>query len=223
MDAIQEVYKQGRFNKVRLNLIVLYISGSYLSQFGVSNFTAEEFQEIYDYAKSKSYVLPTVYQVNYNLVARRAESDLFPLLRSLNVSIQVYAPIASGLLVKTPEYINNPPDGSGWDPKIIYGSILQKLYNKPLLLDFLRQFGELSEESGVSKLGLAYRWMRYHSALRGELGDTIIFGASKEQQVEETLTEIEKGPLEDWVAKRLDKMWKPIEKDAPYNVNDAFP
>lgn len=188
-----------------------------VQQFGVSNFSVDQVKEIYDYAKSKSYVLPTVYQGNYNLAARRTEADLFPLLRSLNISFQAYSPIAGGFLVKTPEQVANPAADSRWHPSSPYGALYQKLYNKPSMIEYLRRFGELAEEAGVSKLGLAFRWVRYHSALSGEHGDRVIFGASSLEQVEETLAEIEKGPLEGWVAKRLDEMWKIIEKDAPYN------
>lgn len=75
--------------------------------FGLSNFSAEKVEECYDYAKSKTYVLPTVYQRIYGLAARQNEKELFPVLRRLGISIQAYLSLASGFLVKTPADIKS--------------------------------------------------------------------------------------------------------------------
>jgi aryl-alcohol dehydrogenase-like predicted oxidoreductase len=178
----------------------------------LSNFTASEVQEAYDYSKSKGYILPTVYQANYNLVARKNETLLFPTLRKLGISIQAYSPIAGGFLVKTPEQITSPTS-ERWTAGNTIGDLYRGLYFKPEMLDFLQKFGELSEKSGVSSVGLAYRWVRYHSVLKAD--DTLIFGASSVKQIEETLKVVEEGPLEAWVAERLDDLWKGVAEVAP--------
>ncbi|KAG4424710.1 hypothetical protein IFR04_002243 [Cadophora malorum] len=49
------------------------------------------------------------------------------------------------------------------------------------------------------------------------MGDQVVVGASSSTQLRETVKEIEKGPLEDWVVKRLDEMWKDVEHEAPEN------
>lgn len=79
----------------------------------------------------------------------------------------------------------------------------------------LADYGKLAEESGVSRVGLAYRWVRYHSALKGELGDEMIIGANSGKQFRETVEEIEKGPLEPWVVERIDGLWELVKDDAP--------
>lgn len=81
----------------------------------------------------------------------------------------------------------------------------------------LTEYGKLSEESGVSRVGLAYRWVRYHSALKGELGDEMIIGANSAKQFRETVEEIDKGPLEQWVVERIDGLWELVKDDAPIN------
>ncbi|KAL9115263.1 MAG: hypothetical protein Q9227_001057 [Pyrenula ochraceoflavens] len=197
MEAIQELYLKGAF-----------------SFFGVSNFTAKEVQELYDYCKAKNYVLPTVYQANYNLVARKNEKILFETLRKLGISIQVYSPVAGGFLTKTSEEIVNAKSGR-WDPSQTSGKMYHYLYNKPSLLRYLDEFGEISKSSGISKLGLAYRWTRYNSFMDGAQGDTIIIGAADPKQVEEVLAELEKGPLPAKLVEKLEEMWKGIEADAP--------
>jgi aflatoxin B1 aldehyde reductase len=88
------------------------------------------------------------------------------------------------------------------------------MYYKPSFLKMLEKYGKLAEESGVGKAGMAYRWVRYHSSLKGELGDMMIIGASNPKQLEETLTELEKGPLDEKVVEKLEELWKLVEPDA---------
>lgn len=51
--------------------------------------------------------------------------------------------------------------------------------------------------------------------MKAELGDFVILGATRAKQLKNTVEEIGKGPLEDWVVERLDKIWKRVENDAP--------
>ncbi|TVY92166.1 Oxidoreductase [Lachnellula willkommii] len=211
MEGIQELHLAGKFDKARQFLLTF---------FGLSNFSPQQVEECYDYAKSKGYILPTCYQSIYGLVSRKNEKDLFPLLRRLGISIQAYSPLASGFLVKTPEDVRA---GVGnFDPSTVLGKILQDMYATDSLLDYLQKFGELAEEIGSSKVGLACRWVVWNSALREDLGDCMVSGASRAKQLQDVLDEIEKGPLEDSVVERLEKMWKDIEADAPGDNFSTF-
>jgi aflatoxin B1 aldehyde reductase len=177
-----------------------------LSKFGLSNFTTEQVEECYNYAKSHNYVLPTVYQSVYSLVSRRNETALFATLRRLGISIQAYSALASGFLVRTPEAIKS---GSGnFNTSTVFGKILHDMYGKPSYLKALDEFGKLGEEAGSSKAGLAFRWTAWNSYLDAEKGDALVVGASSGKQLDDTVKEIEKGPLEEWVVERLNGLWK---------------
>ncbi|KAF2100228.1 Aldo/keto reductase [Rhizodiscina lignyota] len=203
MSAIQELYEHGHFEK-----------------FGLSNFTRDQVVELHSYAKSNGLVLPTVYQSSYSLAVRLNEEGLFPTLRELGFSIQAYSPMAAGLLAKTPEYIEQ---GKGsWDPKTPSGIVYNYQYNKPEYMQMLREYAALSEKSGVSRTGLAYRWIRYHSMLDGSLGDEMIIGAASANQLEETLEELEKGPLEPWAVKIIDELWDVVKGVAPVDNLEAI-
>ncbi|KAL8983822.1 MAG: hypothetical protein Q9177_004871 [Variospora cf. flavescens] len=198
IEAIQTLYKQGMFEKL-----------------GLSNFTKEQVIEYHDYAKSKGYVLPTVYQCSYSIVVRLNETGLFPTLRKLGISIQAYSPMAGGLLAKTPEYIEL---GKGnWDPNTLYGKLFRDLYYKPSYMNLLNDFGSLSEKSGISRAGLAYRWVRYHSQLTPDLGDEMILGSVTAEQLEQALAELNSGPLPQLVVKRIDELWEGVRDDSPTN------
>ncbi|KAH8897515.1 Aldo/keto reductase [Thozetella sp. PMI_491] len=193
--ALQKLYEEGKFEKL-----------------GLSNFSVDQVRTLYDYAKSKNYVLPSVYQSSYSIAIRRNESELFPTLRELGFSIQAYSPMAAGFLAKTPEYIS---EGHGsWAPTTLVGQMYRAIYFKPSYMRMLEEFGKLSEKSGVSRVGLAYRWVCYHSTLNGALGDEMIVGAASAEQLEETLVELEKGGLEDWVVQRIDELWDMVKDDA---------
>jgi aflatoxin B1 aldehyde reductase len=112
------------------------------------------------------------------------------------------------------DFENGSTKGGRWDRNTNIGKLYHALYYKPSFLKMLEKYGKLAEESGVGKAGMAYRWVRYHSSLKGELGDMMIIGASNPKQLEETLTELEKGPLDEKVVERLDELWKLVEPDA---------
>lgn len=81
--AINEHYKRGKFER-----------------FGISNYKAEEVEEIVKISKEKGYVLPTVYQGLYNSIARAPEKPLIPVLRKHGISYYCYNPLGGG--VSTP-------------------------------------------------------------------------------------------------------------------------
>lgn len=192
--GINEVHQKGIFRR-----------------FGLSNFTPDQVQEVYDIAKSKGYVLPTVYQGNYNPVARHYDTILFPLLRKLGINFYAYSPLAGGFLTKTAADLDA---GAGRFNAQAIGGMYKKMYDQPSLRDALIKWNEVAEKEGVSKAELAYRWVAYHSALKGE-DDGVIFGASSVKQVEQTAQGLKKGPLSDAAVKSIEEIWESVKKDAP--------
>lgn len=196
MEAIQKLYLEG-----------------YFERFGLSNFKTKQVLEIHEIAKERGYITPSVFQSGYSAAERANEEDLFPTLRRLGYSIQAYSPMAAGLLAKTPADI---AAGKGnFDPKTVGGQIYLPMFNKPSYMQMLEEFGKLSEDSGISRTGLAYRWVRHHSFLKAELGDEMIIGGTTAEQVANALQELDEGPLEPWVAEEINKLWKIIKDDAP--------
>jgi aryl-alcohol dehydrogenase-like predicted oxidoreductase len=115
---VQEVYKTG-------------VS----SRFGLSNFQGSTVQEVYDYCKENGHVLPSVYQGNYNAVARKQQTLLFSLLRKLHIAFYAYSPIAGGFLTKTKQLIT---EGAGRFKKDTpVGQMYAGMYSKPAYLEEL--------------------------------------------------------------------------------------
>jgi len=202
LEGINEVYKKGTFKR-----------------FGLSNFSAEQVQEVYDVAKSKGFVLPSVYQGNYNPVARHLETLLFPTLRKLGFAFYAYSPLAGGFLTKTTQSLD---EGAGRFNDSALGGMYKQLYNKPTLREVLAEWNEIADKEQVTKAELAYRWVGYNSALEADKGDAVIFGASSLKQIEQTAATLKKGGLSDEAVKRIDAIWKKVEKEAPIDNFVSF-
>jgi len=96
------------------------------------------------------------------------------------------------------------------------------MYGKESYLNYLTEYSKLCEESGISKAGLATRWVVWNSDLDPTKGDLVVLGAKNAKQLRKTVEEIERGPLEEWVVERLDGLWKSVEKDAPQDNFATF-
>ncbi|RQM07799.1 hypothetical protein DH86_00000671, partial [Scytalidium sp. 3C] len=82
--GINELYKAGKFKR-----------------FGLSNYLANDIEDVMRISKQHNYVLPTVYQSNYSAVARRQEAEIFPILDKYKIAFYAYSPLAGGFLTKT--------------------------------------------------------------------------------------------------------------------------
>ncbi|KAJ3040195.1 hypothetical protein HDV00_011291 [Rhizophlyctis rosea] len=204
LDAVQQIYTAGHFKR-----------------FGLSNFKPDAVEKIHAYNSQKGYVLPTVFQGNYNPVSRHIEEDLFPVLRRLNISFYVYSAIAGGFLSKTVEQIKAGGEGR-WDPNTPLGQMYHKLYNRGKVVEGLEEWAKIAEDASVSRSELAYRFIAFHSAVKADKRDAIIVGASKPEQLEETVKGLGKGPLPQSIVVRIDKVWELVKEDAPYNNAEQF-
>lgn len=195
--AVDQLYKAGTFKR-----------------FGLSNYSAEEVEKVVALAKERNYVLPSVYQGNYNAVARRNEAEILPTLRKHNIALYAYSPVAGGFLTKTSEQLKTAATGR-WDPETPVGQLYQKLYAKPALFDALDTWNQIANDAGISNVELAYRWASHNSKLQFELGDGIIVGARNPEQLRGVVAAIGNGPLSVDVVQKIDAIWEKIAGDAP--------
>jgi aflatoxin B1 aldehyde reductase len=77
-------------------------------------------------------------------------------------------------------------------------------------LDILRP---VAKKQGLAEAERALRWMTHHSMLRRGFGDAVIIGASSMKHLEESLVDLEKGPLPEEVVRVINAGW---EKQARY-------
>ena len=205
LEGMNELLKAGKFKR-----------------FGLSNFKTEEVEEVIKICKEHDWVQPTAYQCNYSPVSRKQEEDLFPLLRKHSIAIYAYSPLAGGFLTKTKEDIESNSKGRFIAGKGA-GDQYRALYAKPAFLEALGTWQKISEEYGIGRAELAYRWVAYDSALKRENGDAIIIGASRMEQLEESLKWFQKGPLPGYAVEKIHEVWETIKHEAGldnFNLNN---
>jgi aflatoxin B1 aldehyde reductase len=207
LEGINEVYKKGIFRR-----------------FGLSNFNVTQVQKVHDICKEKGYMLPTMYQGNYSPVARHLETLLFPTLKKLGIAFYAYSPIAGGFLTKSAADLDS---GAGRFNAQAIGGLYSKLYDSPAMREALVKWNKIADQEGVSNAELAYRWVAHHSALakddfvKGEENGVII-GASKHEQIEQTIKAIKAGKLSEGAVKGIEEIWESVKEGAPVDNYNHF-
>ena len=73
----------------------------------------------------------------------------------------------------------------------------------------MKKFDVEVKSQNLTPIEVAIRWIAHHSALKDE--DGIIIGASKAEQVRETVSMIKKGPLPGDVLKMAEDLWSMVK------------
>ncbi|KAF2258402.1 putative oxidoreductase [Lojkania enalia] len=193
LSGLDELYKAGAFKRL-----------------GLSNFLGAEVEEMVRVAKENNFVVPSVYQGNYSAVARRADEEIFPIIRKHNMAFYAYSPIAGGFLSKSKAQLTDPQGRFGEGQPL--AQVYNGMYNRPSFVAVLDVWEQIAKDENVSRAELAYRWVVYHSNM--QKGDVIIVGARNIQQFKETMQSIKAGPLSDEAVKKIDEVWKSVKAEA---------
>lgn len=192
-------------------LDVLHKQGAF-KRLGISNFDKQDIEDIVRVAKENNYVAPSVYQGNYSAIARRTETEIFPILRKNNISFYAYSPIAGGFLSKSKASLQEK--GGRFNDDHPFAHVYNGMYNKSSFLTVLDKWEEIANEEKVSRAELAYRWIVYHSKLQSDSGDGVIIGARNVEQMKETVQAIKAGPLKDSSVKKIEEIWDIVKADS---------
>ena len=116
----------------------------------------------------------------------------------------------------------NKPTGR-WTHSSPLGKWFSFLYFKPQLLDAANRVHTEAQKHGINGHEVALRWVLHHSALRGELGDGMIIGASNLEQLDANLKMCDAGPLPGGLVKVVEDVWTLAEPVAPYAYMEEPP
>ncbi|PYI03356.1 Aldo/keto reductase [Aspergillus sclerotiicarbonarius CBS 121057] len=182
-------------------------------RFGISNFQAWEVARICEICERNGYIKPTTYQGIYNAYQRSIETELLPCLRHYGIGLYAFQPLAAGFLTaryhrnqKTEEY----EVGSRFDPRVRSNLTYHNRYLTERSYDAIELLRPIAKKYGLTESECGLRWMVHHSALRKELHDALIIGASSADQLKSNLVDLEKGPLPEEIVQALDEGWKGI-------------
>lgn len=168
---------------------------------GTSEWTDEQIQEALEICDDYGLYRPVVEQPQYNLLHReRVEETIIPLAEDEGIGLVVWSPLASGLL--TGKYDGAPPD----DSRLANIDWLGDQLLKQGLVDAIRQLKPVADDLGISRAQLAIAW-----TLRQPAVSSAITGATKPEQIKETLKAVEV-ELDDDVLDQIDEIFSVVSE-----------
>ena len=194
LEACQDLYEQGKFREL-----------------GLSNFPAWMVADVWHRCDRRGWVKPTVFEVVYNPLTRKAEVELNACLNSFGMRFYAYNPMAGGLLTgRYGKFEDAPTDG-----RFTHRPNYQGRYWKKSYFDAVELIKAAAEKEGITSIEATYRWLAYHSMLSGERGDAILIGASKLHHLQQNMATVQAGPLPEAVVQAFEKAWEITRGDSP--------
>jgi aflatoxin B1 aldehyde reductase len=188
-----------------------FLEGKF-ERFGLSNFSADQVNQVLQTCHLHGFVAPTVYQGQYNCLCRTAELELFPLLRKHRISFYAYSPMAGGFLVDPSVRVAASTNHIRWQSNSPLGVRYRAEYIRPAVLAVASGVRHAAMEHGLLNHAAALRWIVWHSALVAEMGDAVILGASNVSQLRDNLDIVEQGPLPQTLIEAFEQGWQDIMK-----------
>ncbi len=154
---------------------------------GTSEWSAQEIMEAHAVAARYNLIGPTMEQPQYNLLHRhRVEEEYANIYQNIGLGTTIWSPLASGIL--TGKYSEKNPGSTRMELKDLQW--LKEANLTPEKLAKADKVVAIANEVGVSPAKLAIAW-----CLKNPNVSTVILGASKTSQLEETLESLEVLPM----------------------------
>jgi aflatoxin B1 aldehyde reductase member 3 len=194
LDTIAELYEQGK-----------------VQELGLSNYPAWQVVDIWYKCVRHGCPRPTVYQGMYNAFCRNVEPELFPAIRSLGMRFYAFNPLAGGLLVGKHLHYEDTPESGRFARLKSY----RDRYWKQNYFDAVNEIKTVCDAEGIPMVEAAYRWLVNHSMMNASMGDSILLGASRIEQMKQNILATTKGKLPQSVINAMDIAWDIAKPDSP--------
>lgn len=188
----------------------LHVQGKY-RELGLSNFPAWMVADVWHICDKHGWVKPTVFEGIYNPLTRKAEIELNACLNRFGMRFYAYNPMAGGLLTGRYEKFEDAPT----DGRFTHRPNYQSRYWKKSYFDAVEIIKGAAEKHGMTSIEATYRWLAYHSMLKGDRGDAILIGASKLHHLQQNMETVKAGPLPGDVVTAFEAAWAVSKKDSP--------
>jgi aryl-alcohol dehydrogenase (NADP+) len=177
---------------------------------GVSNWPAFRIARALGRSEINRYARIDSVQPRYNLLFRTFERDLLPLCEEEGIAVIPYNPLAGGMLTGKHDRTAGPPEGSRFSLGNA-GPRYQERYWHDREFDTVDALRGLSNEAGMSMATMAMGWVLSNPAITAP-----IVGASRPDQLADSLAAAEKGPLPADLKAKLDEMthdWRAVDAE----------
>jgi aryl-alcohol dehydrogenase (NADP+) len=166
---------------------------------GCSNFLAYQLARAIGRSEALNLVRFESVQPRYNLLFREIERELLPLCDEEKIGVIPYNPIAGGLLSGKHSQ-EGPEEGSRFTFGAGAGERYRDRYWHEGMFGTVEQLKPLAEQAGMTLARMAIAWLLANPVITAP-----IVGASRAEQLDETLQAVEK-PLDPDLKTRLDEM-----------------
>lgn len=177
---------------------------------GVSNWPAYKVARAIGRSEVKSLMRIESVQPRYNLLFRSFERDLLPLCAEETVAVIPYNPLAGGLLTGKHNSKEIPPQGSRFQLGTA-GARYQERYWHAQQFEAIEALRKIAQDAAMSMATMAMRWVISNPAITAP-----IIGASRPEQLADSLAAAEQGPLPEDLKNKLDDAtvnWRMIDAD----------
>lgn len=155
---------------------------------GTSEWANDEIMAAYVFAEKNRLIGPSMEQPQYNMFERtKLEKDYLLLFKDFGLGTTIWSPLASGLL--TGKYNNSTPtdnrlhiEGMDW--------LKERTLGDATRIEKTKQLDLLAKEIGTTLPKLGVAWCAKNTNV-----STVILGASKTEQLKETITSLDALPL----------------------------
>jgi len=146
---------------------------------GTSEWSAQEIMEAHNAAARYNLIGPTMEQPQYNMLHRdKVEVEYDQIYKTVGLGTTIWSPLASGVL--TGKYNNGVPEGSRFtQPQ--YDNIKERLVIEENI-EKVKRLVPIAQDVNMSLAQLSIAWCAKNPNV-----STVILGASKVEQLEETL------------------------------------
>lgn len=150
---------------------------------GTSEWSAQEIMEAHMVAKEYRLIGPVMEQPQYNMFHRdKIEVEFSQIFKTVGLGTTIWSPLASGIL--TSKYLDQIPEDTRLSIKNLNWLKEKNLTEENLQKS--RKLKALAEDAGTTLPKLAIAWCLHNPDV-----STVILGASKLSQLQETLQSIE--------------------------------
>jgi aryl-alcohol dehydrogenase (NADP+) len=177
---------------------------------GVSNWAAHKVTRALGRSELKNIVRISSVQPRYNLLYRAYERDLLPMCEEEGIAVIPYNPLAGGMLTGKHDRTAPPQAGT----RFTLGSAAaryQARYWNEREFQTIEDLRGLGNEAGMSMTSMAMSWVLSNPAITAP-----IVGASRPEQLAESLAAAEKGALPADLKARLDEIthgWRAVDAE----------
>ena len=177
---------------------------------GVSNWPAHKVARALGRGELRNLVRIDAVQPRYNLLFRGHERDLLPMCLEEGIAVIPYNPLAGGLLTGKHDRAAPPSQGSRFQLGTA-GARYQERYWHDQEFETIEGVRQIAADSGMSMATLAMRWVISNPAITAP-----IIGASRPEQLADSVAAAEAGALPEDLKARLDELshgWRAVDAE----------